>query len=223
MNLGYIRGLARKRLGETTAAFWSDLELNGYINDGLQDIAYKTKCVITSSTFNAYAGQASYGMQANLPVSWSITEVYFYNVLTLKFFKLRSTSRTELDETNHGWLSAPNSLPNMFWWDRELDTIYLYPPPDAAYISANCVKAYYSTQCPAVVNDTDIPSIPQPMHLAVIDYTVAFAFETRGWGDKANDAWNKYAKRLSDYEVERDREREDDNVIMKNYKNRIHL
>lgn len=222
MNLGYIRGLVRKRLGETTAAFWQDSELNGYINDGIQDIAYKTKCIVTSSTFNAFTDQASYGLQSNLPTAWSITEMYFYNITTLKWYKLRSTSRTELDETQPGWMSAPSQLPYQFWWDRELDTIYVYPAPSSTYVSSQCVKAFYSTQAPAVANDTDIPSIPQPMHLAIIDYAVAFAFETRGFGDKANDAWNKYKTRMMDYDTERGREREDDNIVMKGYKNGIH-
>ena len=222
MNRGYIRTLARKRLGETTAAFWTDAELNGYINDGIQDIAFRTKSIKTGPTqFNAYADQALYGLQANLPLCLAITELYYYNILTLKWIKLRSTSRTELDETNPGWLSAPSALPNQFWWDRELDKVYLYPPPQSQYISANCVQAYYAIQSTDLASDQDIPQIPQPIHLAVIDYVVAYSFESRGWGDKANDAWNKYRTRLSDYDVERGREREDDNVIMKGYKNRI--
>ena len=222
MNLGSLSALIYKKLGDTTASFWQQSEITAYVNEGIQDIAYRTKSIITDTTFNAFAGQSLYVLQANLPLCLAITELYFYNIQTLKWVKLRSTTRTELDETNPGWISAPNALPNQYWYDRELNQIYLYPPPDASYISNNCVWAYYSIQSTDLSATTDTPQIPQPIHLAIVDFACAVGFETRGWMDKANDAWGKYYKRLSDYDVERGREREDDNVISKNYKNRIH-
>lgn len=222
MNLGTLQSLVYKKLGDTTGSFWTPAEIVAYINEGIQDISYRTKSILTDTTFNAVTDQGSYPLQANLPLCWAITELYFYNIQTLKWIKLRSTSRTELDETNPGWLSAPSALPNQFWWDRELDEIYLYPPPQAAYISTECVWAFYAIMSTDLAHQTDIPQIPQPIHLAIVDYAVAVGFETRGWIDKANDAYGKYYNRLKEYEVERGREREDDQIIMKGYKNRIH-
>ena len=222
MNLGLLQKRVYKKLGDTTGSFWQPSEIVDYINEGIQDIAYRTKSILTDSTFNAFAGQASYGLQASLPLALAITELYFYNIQTLKWIKLRSTTRTELDETNPGWLSAPTALPNQYWYDRELNEIYLFPPPDASYVSNQCVWAYYSIQSTDLANPTDIPQIPQPIHLAIIDYATAVGNEDRGWMDKAAVAWASYYKRLNDYDVERGREREDDQVIMKGYKNRIH-
>ena len=53
------------------------------------------------------------------------------------------------------------------------------------------------------------------LHLAVVDWIVATGFETRGYQDKANDVWQKYYTKLRDYKVERNREKEDDEIIMK--------
>jgi hypothetical protein len=47
----------------------------------------------------------------------------------------------------------------------------------------------------------------------------ALGFEQRGYGDKANDAWQKYFSKIKDYEIERHREKEDDDIIMRNYRN----
>jgi len=171
--------------------------------------------------FNAFANQSTYGMQENLPLSLAITELYFYNIQTLKWIKLRSTSRTELDETNPGWLSVPSSLPNQFWWDWELDQIYLYPQPDSSYVSPNCVMAYYSINSTDLAQPTDIPQLPQPIHLAIVDFAVYLGFEQRGCMDKSSDALQKYMTRLQNYDVELSRAREDDTLVMKNYKNRI--
>jgi len=48
---------------------------------------------------------------------------------------------------------------------------------------------------------------------------VASGLEDRGWGDRANDMWNKYKMKLKEYQTERRVEREDDDIVMKSIYN----
>ena len=68
-------------------------------------------------------------------------------------------------------------------------------------------------------SDTATPTIPSGVHLAVVDFVVATGLEDRGWGERANDQWNKYKTKLKEYQTERRVEREDDKTIMKSYRN----
>ena len=45
-----IRDMSRKKLGETTSAFWTDAELDTYINLGCKDVAWRAKCLRTSGS-----------------------------------------------------------------------------------------------------------------------------------------------------------------------------
>ena len=134
MNLGTIQALVYKKLGDTTGAFWQQSEIIAYINEGIQDIAFRTKSIkYYTDLFSAYAGIPRYSLQACFPLCTSITEVYYYNIQTLKWYKLDETTRTELDEVYPGWLSVPTALPTKYWYDVELDAFFLYPSPDVQF------------------------------------------------------------------------------------------
>ena len=61
-----LRDLIRKRLGETTAAFWTDVELNQYINNAGHDIAYNTKCIKTDGYMDT-DGSGLYTLSDSFP------------------------------------------------------------------------------------------------------------------------------------------------------------
>ena len=64
-----IRDLIRKRLGETTTAFWSDTELNNWINDAGHDIADKTKCVRQNGNITTVEDQSEYTVSTAFPLA----------------------------------------------------------------------------------------------------------------------------------------------------------
>ena len=67
--------------------------------------------------------------------------------------------------------------------------------------------------------DSDEPQIPEPLQLAIIDFGIAQGLEDRQWLDRGNGRWEKYFSRLQQYMAERIREVEDEDLIMKNYRN----
>ena len=211
-----IRNMIRKRLGETTASFWSDIELNTWINDACKDIAFRTKCIRTNTYMDAVLGSAEYSLSAIFPNILSINE-YYYKQDGTNYMKLEATSRTELDALYPGWLSCPAGTPIRYYYDKEENVFGLYPAPDLNGI--NWGRAFYTLTHIDMTLDTDEPQLPDAVQAAVTDYVVAYGNEQRGWGDKANDAWQKYYAKLHDYQVERHREKEDEDIVMKNYRN----
>jgi hypothetical protein len=138
MTRSEIRSLIRKRLGETTASFWSDAELNTWINDGCSDIAFRSKCLKGNSYFTTVSGTMEYTMSAIVTAATvlSINEVYYLqNGLTWQ--KLVPTSRTELDLTQPTWKSTDSGTPQNYWFDREEGTLGLFQKPDATNAGVN--------------------------------------------------------------------------------------
>lgn len=216
MSRADIRIMARKRLGETTAAFWSDDELNGWINKGIKDIAFRSKVLKGNTYATATADIKEYTLSALLPLVHSITEAYCkYD--TDKWIKLKSIDRTGLDTLFPGWLGAPSAtISTHYYWDSEEDVFMLYPAMSAPLTSG--LRVYYTYEPAIMASDDAMSEMPDHLNLAIVDFVVAMGFDTRGWVEKANDAWSKCYRRISDYTIEHSREREDDNVISKNYR-----
>jgi len=243
-----IRDVARKRLGETTSAFWSDSELNLYINLGCKNIAWRTKCLRDIGFINIQSCEPNITAEVKTewvisvaldPLAFAINEVYFKRE-NKDYKRLEPSSREELDIESEEWMSlvgwtytdgggtihynyeSETSEPLQYYWSREEDNIGIYPPPNDEHDGAP-LKIYYSKDHTDIADgsggDAQSPTLPTNLHLAAIDYTVASGLEDRGWGERSNDHWNKYMKKIQDYFVEKGTEREDEEIIMKNYRN----
>jgi len=244
MNLGELRSKTRKRLGDTNSAFWTDDELNDYINDGCRDVSFRTKSIkkngyiSTVSCDENLVAQVSneYSLSANFPNLYAVLEVYFFSEGT-DWIRLKPVMREDLDNESNGWrgnvgyvssdsgtgvvtynYGSHTATPECYYWHREEDIIGFNPPPDDYNAGTSYARIYYAERHTDLTGDSESPLIPEPLHLAVINYAVATGFEDRGWGDKANDNWNKYFARLKDYKIETNREREDDEIQSQNYK-----
>lgn len=244
MTRAEIRTIARKRLGETTSAFWTDAELNTYINLGCKDVAWRVKCLratgqiaVASCEPNLTATISNeFVISSNLTKCYAINEVYFRNEQK-DYVRLIPTTREELDLIDDSWQSlvgweylnttsgvttynyeSQTTEPTHYYWNREEDVFGVYPPPNDENDGGLC-KIYFSKEHTDLSSDSAVPQIPSGIHLAIIDFTVASGLEDRGWGDRANDMWNKYVMKLKDYTVEKKNEREDDLTVMKNYRN----
>jgi len=243
MTRGEIRDISRKRLGETTSAFWSDAELNNYINLGCKNIAWRTKCLRDTGYINIQSCEPNIVAEAKTEFTLStldhnifaVNEVYFMRE-GKDYKRLEPTRRPDLDVESEEWQSlvgytyvdgggtthynyeSQTSEPLQYYWSREENVIGIYPPPSDQHDGAP-LKIYYSKDHIDMSDDTVSPTLPINLHLAAVDFTVATGLEDRGWAERANDQWNKYMKKLVDYGVEKKNEREDDEIIMKSYRN----
>ena len=212
-----IRDMARKRLGETTATFWTNTELNSWIDEAGDDLAFKTKSIKTNGTLTTTEDQQEYTLSTNFSTLVSITDVEYYQDGTT-WVKIPATSREELNNLHKGWQSADSGTPQKYYWDREEDIIGFYPTPDGDNDGAYAT-VYYARTYTALATDASIPTLPSFLHMAMVYYVAAIGFGTRGYGDKENDMWTKYLGRIQEYLVERRIEREDDAPVMKSIYN----
>lgn len=239
-----LRNIVRKRLGETTSAFWTDIEINAYINLACSDIAWRIKCLRSNGTITlascvantVAAATTEFTISTYLSDLYAVNEVYFKRE-NKQFVRLDSTTREELDITDTTWMSSVGRTytntdtgvttynyesipgePNRYYWSREEDVIGVHPPPNDDHDGAP-IKIYYSKKHVDLAADSASPQLPLGIHLAIVDFAVASGLEDRGWGDRANDMWNKYQMKLKDYRTEKKNEREDDDLIMKPYRN----
>lgn len=215
-----IRDLSRKRLGETTAAFWTDPELNQWIDNAGHNLAYITKYIKLNGYIDTTSAQ-EYTLSSYFPNWLSVLKVYLLNQGDT-WWKLRQTDEDKLDRDSDGWRSAPASTPYRYYQDKERDILGLYPKADSANQGSSYLHVFYSNDfTDLTVDDVDL-TMPFELQLAVVDFVVATGYETRGWGDKANDAWGKYSGKARAYMVERDTEKEEDEeaLLMKNYRNK---
>lgn len=216
-----IRDLSRKRLGETTSAFWSDAELNSWINEAGADIAFKTNSVKANGYMTTIEDQAEYVLSTDFPNLISIDQVYMYqDASTLQ--KLHPTSRTELDIQQPGWKSVDSGTPIKYYWSKDEDLFGLFVKPNEANSGTEYIKIYYSRTYADLAADSNSPNLPDFLHMGMVFYVAAIGFGSRGYGDKENDMMAKYLGRIQEFMVGKNvRETEDEDIVMKNYKNII--
>lgn len=220
MNRGQIRTIARKRLGETTAAFWQDPELNDWINLAAKDAAEKTKCLQENGYITTIENQSEYVLATEgFSTLIAVINVYLYQDATT-WQKLKKTSRDELDIINPGWLSYDAGTPAQYYWNKEEDILGLLSKPNSTNAGTNYLRLYYAVSHADMTQDTNVPTIPADLHLALVDYVVSLGLESRGHRPEATEALTKYTMRLKGYIVRRGQEDEEDqDIIMKNYRN----
>jgi hypothetical protein len=222
MNREALRNLIRKELGETTASFWSNAELNTWIDLAGHDVAKRSKCIKTNGYLTTIESTGEYGLTGNFTGILAINEVYYYQNGT-RWKRLTQTSRERLSQDTSGWMSASDSTPQRYYWDIEEDIIGYFPKPNSTNAGTNYSHVYYSKDYTDMSSDTSEPTgVPRELQLSMVDFVVATGYKTRGWGDKSNDAWNAYYGRIKNYISERSDEKEEDpedRMVMRNYRN----
>jgi hypothetical protein len=214
-----IRDLTRKNLGETTAAFWTDVELNSYINLAGHEIAWATKCIRKNNGYITTTASASdYVLSNSISNCLSITSVRFKQDGTT-WHRLTPKNPEELDEEYPGWLSAAAGTPIHYYYDIKEDNFSLWPKPNSTNAGTNYVRLWHTIDFTEITSDSKVPTdIPVVLHPAFAFWATHFGFVQRGYGDKGNDALKKYAVMLKGYLTEDRREKEDDDVVARNYK-----
>jgi len=218
-----IRNLVRSKIQDLASRRIQNTDLDSWINDAGDDLAYKTKCLRTSTTATTTAN-AEYTISTDIADDvLAITEVYLYmDGSTWK--KLTPTTRTELDVLHDGWMSTDAAVPDEYWYDIQLDLLGLYPKANSDNQGADYLKVYYAQTFTALTADTSTPTLPTTLHFAMVDYVTAVALESMSSGDKssivrANNAWQTYYRKITSYLSESKREKEDEDIIMKGYRN----
>jgi hypothetical protein len=213
-----IRNLSRKKLGESSGVFWSDAELNSWITEACEDIAYKTKAIKTNGYMTPLLDTKEYTLSSVYPNLLSIDRLYHKTEGSIWTELHPICSYEDFDLRFSGWMNTPSGTPTDYYYSKEEDLLIIYPAPTSTNAGSNYVRTYYTRTFSGLSDDSSTPNLPEPLHLAIVDWVTATGYETRGYGDKANDALSKYMNRLQAYKVEAHREKEDDDIIMRGYR-----
>jgi len=170
--LSDLRGRLRSILNESTAAFWTDAELNRYINDGERDVAAKSECIQSVSALSTALYATMY------------RQVLFsgYKVLFVE-----NTSATipvglqKITPKQMGRKSYTSGAPQ--YWFPWGQYIIIDPLPTASY-NLNVYTANYPTY--EMSADTDTPQIPSECIECIFPYAAYRAlWKSKKWGQSA--------------------------------------
>ena len=174
-----IRTNVRTEIQEPTAAFWTDSEINRFINEACDDLVEAARVEVGPSTITAVAGTESYA----LPVDFGRTRFVERetNVGSGLYTPLRAA---ELADRR-----SEKSIPSGYFIFN--GNIYLTPTPDNAYK----IRVWYYAAHVTLVNDSDTPTFPARFHRLAELFTVGQCKR------KASDP--AYSTYISDYSVGR--------------------
>ena len=208
-----IRDTVRKKLGETTAVFWTDSILNQWIEDATLDIVWRAKCNKQRSTATSTASTLRYTLSDLVTDILRIFKVRVYNSATEKWIRIPQRTQEWLDTNYPHWESSDAGVPLCYIYDTEIDEFIIYPQCNSDHVGTDYIEFYNSAKPTAISADGGSPDIPAVLHPAVIDYVVATGLDSRGYTDIANNTRQLYFSKVKSYMIERDWE-EDEEIIM---------
>ncbi len=189
--LGDCRGDLRSRLDEISARFWTDQELNRWLNEGALDVARRGECLADTTTATI---AASSGAAVPLPTDgFRLHRAEFSNDLGVTVYPLEFRDPNEMDEY---WINRTQQMyrpsflvpsgypPN---W-----TAGLYPIPAS---SGTLTTYYYRTPATAVA-DTDPLDLPSGWEDIAIVYASYVALRKDG-NPQWRDAKEEYSEKLA--------------------------
>ncbi|MFQ5582763.1 MAG: hypothetical protein ACE5F3_09095 [Mariprofundaceae bacterium] len=189
MNRGEIRSMARTWLNEATAGFFSDAELNSFINVSNQKlnrtiISYDPNVFTVSSTFSTVAGTKAYTLPAD-----------FQKMVRLESYLASDPNDIiKLDEITFPriegggiWPVSENGKPSRYF--IRSNQMEFIPIPDAVYT----LRIYYDNAKPDLNLDTDIPASPTDFHYLIAMQTAILAVP-KNQGDYADNLARMYSE-----------------------------
>ncbi len=158
-----IRTRIRDILNESTAAFWTDAELNYWVNDGIREIAELTGCIQNIDALTTTNGTRTVTYTG-------------YDVAAVEY-KPASGTRTALAQSDplrdgHGRYNS--TTPQFFWTGK--GAFGIDPLPDATYN----LDAYINDVATDMTVDSQIPEIPPAFRPLLVDYGLYRAFLKEG-------------------------------------------
>ena len=216
MTRGDIKQIARKKLGETTAVFFTDEDLNLWITEAQIDVVWNTRCKRQRTLCTTTADTLRYTLTQLLPNVLRLITVRIYSSQLDKWRRLYEKDYDFLDDRYPQWMSYDAATPLYYIYDREIDELILFPKCQSDYVGVNYLEVYNSPLPIVLTQDaeTPAPDIPIQLHPALVEYVVATGLEARGYQDIADNHWVKYQQKWTGYMTQREIE-EDEEICMR--------
>ena len=199
--LSAVRTEVRNLIDEQTAAFWTDAQLNGWINQGCQDMARRALCLRTTLQVPVVANTQNYPAPANM---YQLYRLEFVPSTGTFIYPVTFMGYNEADQAWGTYQQFPAAWPEIavLWNNPGSVTITgnssplqirLFPVP----AQSGVLNVFYYREIVTAVNDSDqIDCLPGWEDLAT-EYAVYKAKRK----DKESDwqgAFSFYEQRLND-------------------------
>lgn len=162
-----LRTDVRSRLDESSARFWTDSELNNWINEGLRDVSRQSETIQSfNTTITAVANQAKYAMPQDVI---RVHRIEFVPSGATQTYPVQPSTYQEMDQVwGINQLSQTMSYPyNYVLWGFPPNlTVQFYPVP----ATPGTFNIFYYRLPHTLTNDTDIAEIPEGWHDLVALY-----------------------------------------------------
>lgn len=128
----------RRKLMETVASRYTDLEIFGWLNKAQQFIARKSLCLEKEVAVTTTEGTREYNLRTTTNPFSDIIDIseggvnYDVNGSASNNQPLDFTTIARLNKETPGWRSVSNSIPQKYYFNKATKTIGLYPEPNAA-------------------------------------------------------------------------------------------
>jgi hypothetical protein len=172
MNRSELRTALRSFLNEDIPGFWTDAQLNTYINlanDRVNSIISATRedYFTISATFSTVAGTKSYSFPTDCRF---IRRMEIYDPTNEGNIIKLDELRWPRIEANGDWLFPLTTAQPKRYVTRGTQ-FDLYPTPDAAYP----IRIYYDARPATMDSDDDIPTSPSDFHDMIVYWAAMLA------------------------------------------------
>lgn len=169
MELGQILSATREALDDTTPPFlYGDEELIRYLNNAVNEVAIRTRCLMDDS--GAAARIATVPDQARYDVAPEVLVVRAAHITGRKNPLIRTTA-AQLDRLHPGWSHEPDTTltqraPEYVLFDPQQRTLILYPAPrEAGTLYLRVWRLPYETERMEAPDDEPAVVLPDPESL----------------------------------------------------------
>jgi hypothetical protein len=185
VNLGEIRTSVQRTFGDESGVQITNEDVVRWVNDAQLNIVLENESLLQATAFaNSVIGQQTYSLPVDLLILRGIS---FKGTSDVSYNRLLGLDRQKFDEYIDGWdgttynAGTPQAY---FVWDGSIE---VFPVPSEAV--TNGFKIWYNQKPTPVVNDVDVPSIPEIYHNAISDMCLQSAYEMdEDWDAVGNKA-----------------------------------
>jgi hypothetical protein len=190
--LGAVRTDVRNRLDETVARFWSDAELNIWINEGLRDVSRRTETLEQFTNFTLTANIVKILLPPDLI---RIHRCEFNPTGTTQLYPVQPSTYQEMDQVwGINQVSQTMSYPyNYVLWGFPPNLLLqMYPVP----AQGGTLNVFYYRLPKTLVNDGDILEIPEGWY-DLIPLYCEYVARRKDKDDTWKDAKSIYDERIN--------------------------
>lgn len=164
--LSSLRAEVYARLAESGSGFYTDAEINQWLNDGVRDLSITTEPLVTTATVTTVTGTREY----KLPTDHLSVKRAFFLDTGDAWYDLTETTWEDLFDGDSDWENDSNGQPEKWYWRQ--DVIGLAPAPSADYSGAATLRIMYSYIPAAMSADASTTGLSEWLDDAVILFAV---------------------------------------------------